>query len=117
MTTRETIQAYFDKLKAKGDWPSLLAEDVAFASFTIPVRRIDGRAAFLESTKRFYGSIAGMELRTLLVEGDRGCALTHYTLRSPVGSSFESDVAELFTVHDSKIVSFDIYFDSAPFPK
>lgn len=117
MTTRETIQAYFDKLKAKADWASLLSEEVVFTSFTSPVKRVQGRAAFLESTKRFYGSIADMELRTLLVEGDRGCALTRYTLLPPVGSSFDSHVAEVFTIRDHKVVTFEIYFDSAPFPK
>ena len=32
-------------------------------------------------------------------------------------SSLETNVAEVFRVSDGKIVSFDIYFDSAPFPK
>ena len=53
----------------------------------------------------------------MLIEGDRACALTHYELRSPGGDSFTSDVAEIFTVADGTIVSFAIYFDTAPFPK
>jgi hypothetical protein len=42
--------------------------------------------------------------------------MTHYDLRGPAGP-FTSDVAEVFTIRDGKIHSFDIYFDSAPFPK
>lgn len=35
----------------------------------------------------------------------------------PVGPAFGSDVAEVFGVRDGRITSFDIYFDSSPFPK
>jgi hypothetical protein len=37
-----------------------------------------------------------------------------FTLRA---RPFGSDVAEVFGVLDGKIASFDIYFDSSPFPK
>jgi len=33
------------------------------------------------------------------------------------GPAFTSDVAEVFYVVDGKIGSFDVYFDSAPFPR
>jgi len=39
------------------------------------------------------------------------------TLDTLPGFSFGSDVAEVFAVQDGKISSFDIYFDSSPFPK
>ena len=51
------------------------------------------------------------------VDGDKACALTRYQLQRPGSPAFESNVAEIFRVRDGKIVSFDIYFDSAPFPK
>jgi ketosteroid isomerase-like protein len=43
--------------------------------------------------------------------------LTHYELKHPNGNIFSSDVAEIFTVKNGKITSFEIYFDTAPFPK
>jgi ketosteroid isomerase-like protein len=116
MATRETVQAYFQHLRQRGDWTSLLAEDMTFISFTSPNKRVTGKGAYLEATKRFYASIQSVELRDLLVDGDRACALTHYILRGP-GGDFESDVAEVFEIHDGQISSFDIYFDTAPFPK
>jgi ketosteroid isomerase-like protein len=62
--------------------------------------------------------IAGVELRSLIVEGEKACALTRYRLSPPKDApAFTSDVAEVFSVRDDKIASFDIYFDSAPFPK
>jgi ketosteroid isomerase-like protein len=45
------------------------------------------------------------------------CALTHCDLQPPSGQAFQSDVAEIFGVRDGRIVSLDIYVDSAPYPK
>jgi ketosteroid isomerase-like protein len=117
MTTRETIQAYFSGLAQKKDWESFLSDDMTFTSFTSPVKRVNGRTAFLESTKRFYSMITAVEVNALIVDGDQACALTGYALEPPVGPPFHSDVAEVFRVRDGKITSFDIYFDTAPFPK
>jgi uncharacterized protein YndB with AHSA1/START domain/ketosteroid isomerase-like protein len=117
MATRETIQSYFSSLKQKKGWESFLADDLIFTSFTNPIKRVTGREAYLESTRRFYSMIAAVEVRELIFDGDKACALTHYELRPPKGTEFSTDVAEVFTVRDGKIDSFAIYFDSAPFPK
>ena len=117
MTTRDTIQGYFAKLEQKAGWEAFLSDDMVFTSFTSPVKRVSGRAAYLESTRRFYSMITAVEVRDLVVDGDRACALTRYQLQPPRGPAFGSDVAEVFGVRDGKIRSFDIYFDSAPFPK
>ncbi len=77
----------------------------------------DSRAAYLEATKRFYSMITALEVRDLLVDGQKACALTRYELQPPGGAAFHSDVAEVFEVRDGKITSFEIYFDSSPFPK
>ena len=117
MQTREVIESYFKKLKAKADWPSTFADDTVFTSFTSPIKEVKGRDAFVESTKRFYSMIASVSVRQLIVEGTNACALTSYTLQPPGGPSFTSDVAEVFSVSDGKIKSLGIYFDTAPFPK
>jgi ketosteroid isomerase-like protein len=116
MDTRRTIERYFEQLKAKSGWEASLADDIVFNSFTSPPKEVRGKAAYLESTKRFYGSIQSMEVRQLTVEGDRAVALTRYRLRGPTGD-FTSDVAEAFGVAGGKINSLGIYFDTAPFPK
>jgi ketosteroid isomerase-like protein len=61
--------------------------------------------------------ITVLEVKDLLIDGDKGCALTRYQLQPPAGPAFGSDVAEVFEVRDGKISSLDIYFDSSPFPK
>jgi len=117
MTTRETIEEYFRRLERKSEWESLLSDDLEFTSFTSPVKRIRGRTAYLDSTKRFFSMIAGLEVRDVMVDGQKACALTRYRLQPPGGAAFVSDVAEVFGVRDDKIESFDIYFDASPFPK
>ena len=116
MSTRQTIEEYYARLKQHADWHGLLADGMAFTSFTSPIKHVEGKDAFLESTKRFYSNIASVDVRRLMVDGDHACALTRYELGSPKGA-FQSDVAEVFGVADGKIASLEIYFDSAPFPK
>ena len=117
MTTRETVTAYLERLRQKGDWASTLADDITFTSHTSPVRRLSGKDVFLQATKRFYSTIVAMDVRDVVVDGARACALTHYDLEPPGGTRFGSDVAEVFVVENDAIRSFDIYFDSAPYPK
>ena len=117
MTTKATIEGYLDSLQRKDDWDRYLADDVVFTNFASPAKQVSGRSAFLDATKGFYGMIASLEVRDLLIDRDRACVTTRYRLQPPVGPAFTSDVAELFTVREGKIQSFAIYFDSSPFPR
>jgi ketosteroid isomerase-like protein len=115
---RATIEQYFEKLSAKRGWESMLADDMSFTSFAVPNRHVKGKEVFLQATSRFYGMIRSLELRQLLVDGDRVVALTRYQLQPPGGAAaFTSDVAEIFLVRDGRIATFDIYFDTAPYPR
>jgi ketosteroid isomerase-like protein len=118
VTTRETVERYFDVLRARGSWESWLADDLAFTVLASPPRTISGKAAFLQATRNFYSMIAECSVRELVAEGDRAIALTRYRLQPPNGASaFDSDVAEAFRVRDGKIAGFQICFDTAPYPK
>ena len=117
MTTRETIQSYFKSLSAKNGWEAFLSDDMAFTSFTSPIKHVTGRDAYLAATKGFFSMIKALEIKSILVDGERACTVARYELQAPVGPAFESHVAELFEVRDGKIKSLEIYFDSAPFPK
>ena len=117
MATRDVVEGYLGCLKQGKGWESFLADAMTFTSFTTPPRRVEGKAAYLEATRRFYSMVKAVEVKGVLVEGDEACALTHYELQPPHGAPFTSDVAEIFGVREGKIESFDIYFDSAPFPR
>jgi ketosteroid isomerase-like protein len=115
MTTRETIERYFDKLAAKSEWQESFADEMVFTSYISPSKEIKGKAAYLEATKRFYSTIRGVEVRQLLVDGTRAVALTRYQIQQPGKPLFTSDVAEVFSVTGGKIDSLGIYFDTAPY--
>ena len=117
MTTRETIDAYFSSLRRKEGWDGYFADDLVFTSLVSPPKQISGRTAFLEATKGFYRMIASLDVRNVVVEGDRACATTRYQLQPPSGAAFASDVAEVFVVRDGRIRSLEIYFDPSPYPK
>ncbi|MGH6951024.1 MAG: nuclear transport factor 2 family protein, partial [Vitreimonas sp.] len=118
LSTRAVVNAYFEALRSGGDWQAWLADDMAFTIYTSLVREVGGKQGYIEATRNFYSSIQTMQLRHVLVEGDRACAQTRYQLQPPSPSpAFTSDVAEIFTVQDGKIASFAIYFDTAPYPR
>jgi ketosteroid isomerase-like protein len=117
MTTKETLQNYFQELKQKKSWESFLADDFVFTSFVVPIKQVTGKAAYLESTKRFFSMIVSVDVKDMIIEGEKACVLTRYALQTPQGNSFASDVAEVFNARDGKIYSLAIYFDSSPFPK
>ncbi len=116
MTPKEVLQAYFDTLSKRGEWQRFFADDIVFTSHASQGKRVRGKDACLEATRGFYSMIESVDLQELFVDGERACALTRYHLRPPHGESFSSDVAEVFTVSADKIGSFQIYFDSAPYP-
>jgi ketosteroid isomerase-like protein len=118
MTTRATIDGYFERLQQRAGWDAYLADDLVFTILTSPTKSLSGKQSYLQSTRNFYGSIKRVEVRELIVDGERACAFTHYLLQPANGApAFESDVAELFTVRDGQIGSFTICFDTAPYPK
>ena len=85
MTTKDIIQGYFDSLKQKSRWDALLADGMAFTSFVTPIKQVAGKSAYLESTSRFFSMITAVEVKALIVDGDRACALTRYQLQPPGG--------------------------------
>jgi ketosteroid isomerase-like protein len=117
MSTKNIIDNYFRALEAGTGWDVWLGPDLVFTSNVSPVKRVTGRESYLAATRGFYSMIVSFELRDLIIQGDRACALTHYELRAPSGHAFQSDVAEIFSVRNDRIESFAIYFDPSPFPR
>ena len=116
MSTKETVQSYFNGLNQKKGWESFLGENMVFTSFVSPIKQVTGKAAYIESTRRFFSMVVSVELRDLIIEGEKACVLSRYGLRPPKGDAFRCDVAEIFTVKNGMIDSLAIYFDTSPFP-
>jgi hypothetical protein len=48
MTTKDTIQSYFDSLRGNSGWEAFLSDELVFTSFTSPIKQVTGRNAYLE---------------------------------------------------------------------
>ncbi len=117
MGIKETLQEYYRCFEKKQDWEDFFTEDVAFTVFTSPGRQTQGKALMLKGVQNFLASVRSMEVRDLIIEGNKACGLVHYEMQTPQGSAFPSDVAEIFTFKNGKFDSFGIYFDNSPYPK
>jgi ketosteroid isomerase-like protein len=53
------------------------------------------------------------EPKEFIATGDKVVALGHYTATTPMGKTFDSDFAMVFTVRNSKVVEFQEFMDSA----
>jgi ketosteroid isomerase-like protein len=117
MTTRQTIESYFDTFAAGHGWERFLAPDLAFATRTAAPRETAGRDDYLASTTGFRSMVRSIEVARLVVDGHEGAALSRYGLAGPDGRDFVSDVAEFLTVENGLITSLTICFDTAPYPR
>ncbi len=112
-TTRELLQKYYDKLARKEEWSSLLSEDFLLTGSIAQETR--GRDEYVKNS--FFKLVRGLKVREMIVEGESAFALVNYSLESPKGTAFSSDVAEFWKVKHGKLDSIAIYFDTAAFSK
>ena len=112
MSTRDTIQSYYNSLKQKEGWESFLADEMTFINNG---KQLKGKDAALEGFGRFFSMVHSLEVKEFLIEDEKASAVIRYALQSPNGKTFFSDVAEFVTIKNGKFVSFAIYFDTAPY--
>jgi ketosteroid isomerase-like protein len=111
--TREILSKYYEGLSKKGDWHSMLAEDILLTGTIAKESR--GKELFVNNN--FFKLIRGLRVKEIIVEDENACAIVNYDLMSPKGNNFQSDVAEIWKVKDGKLESLAIYFDTAAFQK
>lgn len=109
MATKETIEKYFSALH-KGGWESYIAEDFTFVNSNLD-KVAHGKAAYLEGAGRFFKTTTAVEIRQMLIDGDKVALIARYDVRSPKGNTGVCDVAEFITVEDDKLTSSAIFFD------
>ena len=88
------------------------------ASADVPTAGVrHGRAEVAEFFKQVGEHIAfsHFEPQSYVAQGDRVVALGHYTGRTSVGGSFDSDFVMIFTVRDGRIVEFQEFLDVAQY--
>ena len=113
-STKEIITTYYDKISQKGDWQSIIADDITFTS----VGKITTtKKAYVEATTRFLQVVKSLKINEFIVEGNKACITIEYQLQSPKGNTSSCEVAEVLMVKDDKINSSCIFFDTESFRK
>lgn len=110
MSTKEFLLAYFEAIH-KGGWQDLVADDFVFVNSNLD-RVGHGKAAYLDGAGRFFRSTTAVEVRSLLIDGDRAAVLARYSIRSPRGHVGVCDVAEFLTTDGKNLTSSAIFFDT-----
>lgn len=113
MSTRAFMLAYFEAIH-KGGWEDLVAEDFVFVNSNLD-RVGHGKAAYIDGAGRFFKSTTAVEVRNMVIEGERAAVLARYVTRSPRGHVGVCDVAEFLTTDGHKLTSSAIFFDTKAF--
>ena len=112
MSTKETIENYFQKLNEKQGWEDSIADEMTFVGATT---KTDGKEAYVQTTLGFLKVVTGVAIRNLIVEGKNTAVEAYYDIVSPSGETSVCKVAEFLSVSGGKIVSSTIFFDTAAF--
>ena len=112
MTTKETVQRYYDGVARKEGWQSVISESIAFAS---PNQNTQGKDAYVQGTARFLQNVKAAKVRELIIEGEKAYALVDYEMVSPKSQTRWFNVAEILSVKNEKINSSTILFDTTAF--
>ena|SRR6266567_2541265 len=112
-TTKELLEEYYRGVSKKSGWGHLLSEDFLLTGTVTQETR--GRDVYVNNN--FFKLVRGLNVRELMVSGEKAFALVSYDLVSPKGRSFSSEVVEFWRAKDGELVSIAIYFDTAAFSK
>lgn len=113
MTTKELLDRYYERLSGKGELGPLLSEDFMLAGTGAKEAR--GRDAHADNL--FFRFVKSLEVKTMIIDGERACAVVHYALVSPQGDGFSCDVAEVWEMKNGKLASLAMYFDTVEYQK
>jgi hypothetical protein len=113
-STREIITKYYDQISQKGDWQSIISDDI---TFTKTGKITYTKKAYVEATSRFLEVVKSIKINEFIVEGNKACITVEYNLQSPKGNTASCEVAEVLMIQDDKINSSCIFFDTDSFNK
>jgi len=113
-STKEIITKYYDQISHKGDWQSIISDDITFTS----VGKITyTKKEYVEATSRFLELVKSLKINEFIVEGNKAGITVEYNLESPKGNTTSCEVAEILMVQNDKINSSCIFFDTESFRK
>lgn len=112
-TTKELLDKYYKTVSGKGQLGPLLSENFSLSG-TVG-REAIGRDGYVNNL--FFRYVKSLEVKTMIVEGERACAVVSYRLESSKGDALSCDVAEIWQIKNEKLESLAMYYDTAAYQK
>ena len=108
---RSDIKGVLDRIDDNAVWNGVYGANARVP--TSGERR--GKAAIAEFFRQVaeHVNFSRFEPQEFVATGDKVVALGHYTATTPVGGSFDSDFAMVFTLRNGTVVRFQEFSDSA----
>ena len=110
MSSADVFRAYLERFTS-GDAAGaaeLLTDEF---SFTGPILQADNKVDFLAGSARLGPIVQGYEMHRQWVDGDEVCSIYDFKVKTPVGAG-SIPMAEWSVVHDGKLVSSRVLFDT-----
>lgn len=107
--TRELIQEYIHLIDQKGDWQSLIRDDMSFVKEGVETH---SKNTYTDWRSEFNSFVKSLKVNELIVEEYRACTTITYNLESPSGQNANCEIAEVLMVENGKIYSSCIFFDT-----
>ena len=116
MNTKELLETYYRGLATKAGWELVIADDFEFVGGDMTkTEPTVGKAAYVETIRRFGRLFGSMQVAEMIVEGDRAYVCGRYDYAFPNGVRIAGDVAEIWRVRGGKLAALRIFFDTATF--
>jgi ketosteroid isomerase-like protein len=117
MTTRETIEAYYDSVNG-GDWDrwlTLFADDVKIdEQLAGHVEGIEILRGAIDGLKQGYSKFQNVP-KHIVVDGDEAAVVSHISAANAAGVPIEAEVANYFRLENGKIAYMANFHDTRPF--
>ncbi|HUI31864.1 MAG TPA: hypothetical protein VLX91_16770 [Candidatus Acidoferrales bacterium] len=111
-STRKTVTRYYDGVKKKNGWESVISDDMLF---TMGKQTTKDKSSYVEITGRFLRAVTDSNVKEMIIDGDKACVVVAYDLMSPKGNTSTKDVVEILKIDGDKIAASTIFFDTEDF--
>ena len=116
MNTRELLEIYYKGFSQKKGWENVLSEDFKFIGGDMTNKSpVIGKTAYIQIIERFSKLFTSMQVKEMIVDGERACVIGNYDYVFPGGEKINGDVAEIWKVKNGKLDALTIFFDTYTF--
>ncbi|MEP6677526.1 MAG: nuclear transport factor 2 family protein [Ferruginibacter sp.] len=115
-STKQLLEFYYKGFAEKSNWESVIADDFHYIGGDMTkTEPVIGKQAYIEIIKRFSQRFDSMEVKEMIVEGDKACVIGNYDFHFPNNQKINGNVAELWTTKNGKLQTLTLYFDTLTF--